>query len=379
MEKRIITLSVILVILGILISQSIYTVHQTEVAIVLQLGEPVRDVEDPGLHFKLPFIQNVVYLDARILGYDATRASAYTSDNKNIVLDNFTRWCIKIKKPRTFGSAIGEVDAPVIAPVTAATADATGAHEVQGAGATDSAAAIGEATAEDAAAAGTVAEADTAAAEAAVTEEAAKDAAEGKSGTAKAAVREDSNPLKFYKTLRTPARAQERLGDIVNSELRVVIGRYSLTQVITTEREAIMQEVIKRANAASAEYGIEIVDVRIKRADLPEANQVAVFDRMRAERVRLATQYRSEGVEESTKIRSAADLEQTRLLSKARNEAQVIKGKGDSDAVRIFADALSTSPDFYEFSRSLEAYKNSLKRNTRLLIPLGSEFLKHFN
>ena len=355
MDKKIITLAVILVIIGILLSQSVYAGHQTEVAIVLQLGEPVRDVEDPGLHFKLPFIQNVVYLDARILGYDATRASAYTSDNKNIVLDTVTRWRIKINKRPRFGSAIGG-EAPVVVPVEGVPAE----------GETSAAETVAVAAGETSAAGAETA---------AVAQDAPAQSAEQTRGTG----RDDSNPLKFFKTLRTTARAQERLGDIVNSELRVVIGRYSLTQVITTEREAIMQEVIKRANLACAEYGIEIVDVRIKRADLPEANQVAVFDRMRAERVRLATQYRSEGVEESTKIRSAADLEQTRLLSKARNEAQVIKGEGDADAVRIFAEALSTSPEFYEFSRSLEAYKNSLKQNTRLLLPLGSEFLKHFN
>ncbi|MDL2314264.1 protease modulator HflC [Desulfovibrio sp. OttesenSCG-928-C14] len=286
MEKRVLSIIVILGIIGLVASQSIFTVHQTERAIVLQLGEPVRGISDPGLHFKLPFIQNVVYLDRRILTYDATRASAYTSDNKNIVLDNFTRWRIKAG---------------------------------------------------------------------------------------------DANSLSFYRTLRTAARAQDRLGDIVNSELRVVIGRYTLTEVITTKRQEIMREVIIRANALTDEYGVEIVDVRLKRADLPDANQVAVFDRMRAERVRLATQYRSEGREESLKIRSGAELQETRLLSEARNKAQVIKGEGDAEAIKIFAEALQQSPEFYEFSRSLEVYKNSFKDNTRVLLPLDSRLLRFFN
>ncbi|MDR2892910.1 MAG: protease modulator HflC [Deltaproteobacteria bacterium] len=293
MEKRIITLLVIIGILGVLGSQSLFTVHQTERAIVLQLGEPMGSIADPGLHFKLPFIQNVVYLDKRILTYDASRASAYTSDNKNIVLDNFMRWRIKDSQPET--------------------------SEAQ------------------------------------------------------------DNSLRFYQTLRTTSRAQDRLGDIVNSELRVVIGRYTLSEVITTERQKIMLEVIERANLLTEEYGIEVVDVRIKRADLPDANQVAVFDRMRAERVRLATQYRSEGVEEATKIRSLAELEQTKILAEARNKAQVIMGDGDANSTRIFAEALSQSPEFYDFSRSLETYRKSLKENTRLLLPLGEEYLKYFN
>jgi membrane protease subunit HflC len=313
MEKRIITIAIIIGILGALASQSLFTVSQVERAIVLQLGEPMRSISEPGLNFKLPFVQNVVFLDKRILSFDATRASAYTSDNKNIMLDNFTRWRIKDTDPDKQNSY------------------------------------------------------------------------------------KDDNCLKYYQTLRTTDRAQSRLGDIVNSELRVVIGRYTLTEVITSEasdtvntgekvneisagkRQEIMKEVIKKANELSAEYGMEIVDVRIKRADLPDANQLAVFERMKTERIRLATQYRSEGDEEATKIRSTADLEQTRLLSEARNEAQKIKGEGDAIAIKTFAEALNTAPDFYEFSRSLEAYKKSFKDSTRLIMPLGSEYLKYLH
>ncbi|MDR2826069.1 MAG: protease modulator HflC [Deltaproteobacteria bacterium] len=293
MEKRFITILIIIGALGILASQSLFTVSQTERAIVLQLGEPMRSISTPGLNLKLPFVQNIIYLDKRILSFDATRASAYTSDNKNIVLDNFTRWRIKDTDTKN------ESD-----------------------------------------------------------------------------YRQD-NCLRYYQTLNTVAKAQARLGDLVNSELRVVIGRYTLTEVITSKRQVIMDEVIKKANELSAEYGIEIVDVRIKRADLPDANQKAVFDRMKAERIRLATQYRSEGDEEAIKVRSSADLEQTRLLSEARNEAQKIKGEGDAIAIKSFADALSTAPEFYEFARTLETYKKSFKDNTRLIIPLGSDYLKY--
>jgi membrane protease subunit HflC len=295
MEKRFLTILIAFGVLAALASQSLFTVHQTQRAIVLQLGEPIRSISEPGLNFKLPFVQNIVYMDKRILAFDATRASAYTSDNKNIVLDNFTRWRIK------------DTDA---ASMTSFNQD---------------------------------------------------------------------NCLKYYQTLNTIAKAQARLGDLVNSELRVVIGRYTLTEVITSKRQVIMEEVIKKANELSAEYGIEIVDVRIKRADLPDANQKAVFDRMKAERIRLATQYRSEGDEEATKIRSTTDLEQTRLVSEARNEAQKIKGEGDAIAIKTFADALAVDPEFYEFSRSLDAYKKSLRENTRLIMPLGADYLKHFN
>ncbi|MDR2051270.1 MAG: protease modulator HflC [Deltaproteobacteria bacterium] len=281
MEKRLISFFVLLAALGIIGSQSLYTVYQTERALVLQLGEPVRADVPPGLHLKIPFIQNVIYLDARILTYDSNPAEALTSDKKTIVLDNYARWRI-------------------------------------------------------------------------------------------------TSPLRFYQTLRTVRLAQTKLVDIVYSELRVVVGRYTLEEVVSSKRQEIMLQVIAKANELSSEYGVEVIDVRIKRTDLPQENQRAIFGRMQAERERQAKQYRSQGEEEARKIRSGADREVTIMLAEARRKAEVLHGEGDAEAVRVFAEALNQSPGFYEFYRSLEAYRKGLKENSRILLEPGSEFLRFF-
>lgn len=319
MEKRIISLLVLVGLIGILASQSIYTVHQTQRAIVLQLGKPKEANVLPGLHFKLPFIQNVLKLDARILTYDSKTAEALTSDKKTIVLDNYARWRI-------------------------------------------------------------------------------------------------TDPLLFYQTMRTIPQAQGRLQDIVYSELRVVVGRYTLGQLVSSGefmptaadlledgetvvnnrelqavnideikreiensmRQEIMRQVIVQSNRLSQQYGVEVIDVRIKRTDLPQENQRAIFGRMQAERERQARQYRSQGDEEARKIRSTAEREVTIMLAEARNKAEVLHGEGDAQAINIFANAFNRSPEFYEFYRSLDAYKKSLKENSRILLQPGDEFLKYF-
>lgn len=317
MEKKLITILVIVGLLGLVLSQSVYTVHQTERAIVLQLGKPKDGNVQPGLHFKLPFIQNVIKLDNRILTYDSKTAEALTSDKKTIVLDNYARWRI-------------------------------------------------------------------------------------------------TDPLLFYQTLRTVPQAQGRLQDIVYSELRVVVGRYTLGQLVSSGdfmpavvaegeevapnnrelqaidideikreiessmRQEIMRQVIVQSNRLSQQYGVEVIDVRIKRTDLPQENQRAIFGRMQAERERQAKQYRSQGDEEARKIRSAADREVTIMLAEARNKAEVLHGEGDAQAIGIFAEALNKSPEFYEFYRSLDAYKKSLKQNSRILLQPGEDFLRFF-
>lgn len=280
MTSRSMTIGISAFIVLLVIFQSAFTVHQTEKALVVQLGKPIGDVRSPGLHFKLPFVQNVIYFDARVLDYDAQPAEALTKDKKALVLDNYARWRI-------------------------------------------------------------------------------------------------TDPLRFYQTVRTISGAQARLDDIVYSQLRVFLGRYTLTEVVSSERSAIMEMVTKRSSELISEYGIEIIDVRIKRTDLPPENQRAIFGRMRAERERQAKQYRSEGQEESTTIKSTADKEQAVILAEANRQASVIRGEGEALATRIFADALSQSPEFYEFQRSLEAYKKSLNGNTRILLSPSDPFLKY--
>ncbi|ABB39741.1 HflC protein [Oleidesulfovibrio alaskensis G20] len=260
--------------------QSLYTVHQTEKAIVLQLGEPVGEVMGPGLHVKMPFIQNIIYLDARILEYDANPAEVLTSDKKALLLDNYARWRI-------------------------------------------------------------------------------------------------TDPLLFYRTVRTIRSAQARLDDIVYSQMRVFLGRYPLSEVISSKRSVIMEEVTKRSSELLKDYGMEVVDVRIKRADLPPENQRAIFGRMRAERERQAKQYRSEGQEEATKIRSLADRERAVMLAEARRSAEVIKGDGEAEATRVYAAALQQAPEFYAFKRSLEAYEKSLKGKTRIIMSSDEDFFNY--
>lgn len=263
----------------IVLSQSVFIVHQTQKALLIRLGEPMEYVYGPGLHFKLPFIQNVVYFDARILDYEARSAEALTSDKKTIVLDNYARWRI--------------VD-----------------------------------------------------------------------------------PLQFYRALRTIPGAQARLHDTVYSELRAQVGQHTLTEVVSSQRTAIMDHVTKRTSDIMRHTGVEVVDVRIKRTDLPAENQRAIFGRMQAERERQARQYRSEGTEESTKIRSEAQRTRVVLLADANRQASILQGDGDAQAARIFADAVTGNEDFYKFQRGLEALKKSLRDNTKMVLTHDDPLLK---
>lgn len=278
MSKKAVTLIVLAVAVVFLASQSLFVVHQTERALVFQLGNPVDRVFGPGLHVKLPFIQNVIPFNARILDYDARSAEALTSDKKAIVLDNYARWRI--------------VD-----------------------------------------------------------------------------------PLQFYRSLRTIRDAQARLDDVVYSQLRAQVGRHTLTEVVSSKRSSIMTDVTRRASEIMKEYGVEVVDVRIKRTDLPAENQRAIFGRMRAERERQAKQYRSEGVEEATKLRSGADRERAVLMAEANRRSSVIRGEGDAEAARIFAQAFSQSPEFYAFQRGLEALKKGLQGSTKMVITNGDPLM----
>jgi modulator of FtsH protease HflC len=263
----------------VLITQAAFRVDQTERAIVLQLGKPIGKTLEPGLHFKIPFVQNVLYFDNRILDYDSRPAEILTSDKKNMMVDNYSKWRI--------------VD-----------------------------------------------------------------------------------PLRFYTTLRTLPMGQARLDDIIYAELRVLLGQHTLTEVITTKRNQIMEQVTAKSNDLVREYGIEVVDVRIKRTDLPVETQRAVFNRMIAEREREAKTYRSQGEEVAANIRSGADRQRAVILAEATRQASLIRGEGDAEAARIFAEALGQSPDFYEYQKTLQAYKTSFRSNTQIILTPSSRFLR---
>lgn len=277
--KKSMSLLVILAALVLVGWQSLFIVHQTQQAIILQLGHPKDVVYRPGLHFKIPLIEDVLYFDARILDYDARPAEAITSDKKTIVLDNYARWRI--------------VD-----------------------------------------------------------------------------------PLLFYRTVRTIPNAQARLDAVVYSQMRAHVGRQTLTEVVSSARSAIMDSVTAQASQQMKEFGIEVIDARIKRTDLPAENQRAIFDRMRAERERMAKQYRSEGAEESTKIRSSADKERVLILAEANRNSEILRGEGDAEAAAIYANAFSNSPEFFNFQRGLEAMKKSLTGNTRVILSEDNPILE---
>jgi membrane protease subunit HflC len=267
---------------AVILVASIFAVDETEQAIVTQLGKFVREVKEPGLHFKIPFIQKEHKLEARVLEYDAAAAKIITDDKKHLVIDNYARWKI-------------------------------------------------------------------------------------------------IDPLKFYKTVGNEFGAQSRLDDIVFSEMREELARHELTEIVSVNREHIMEKVAEQCNQKAGDYGIQVIDVRIKRADLPQEVTHSVFERMKAERQRIAKRYRSEGEEEAVKIKADADKQKTIELANAYEQAEKLKGEGDAQALTIYAQAYEKDPEFYSFLRTLEAYVNSLGKDTTIILPSDSEFFKYLS
>ncbi len=274
---------VIVIAAAVLLTMSaLFQVDQTQQALVLQLGKPVRVVTEPGLNYKIPLLQQVVFFDRRLLLYDAAPAEIVTSDKKNLVVDNYSKWRI--------------VD-----------------------------------------------------------------------------------PLRFYQTVKNVPGAQSRLDDIIYSELRVELGKETLNDIVAKVRTRIMKTVTAKSNQAAADYGIKVIDVRIKRADLPTENENHVYSRMQAERQRQAKKYRSEGEEEALKIRSQADKERTIILAEAYRKSQEIRGAGEKKAIAIYARAFSQDEDFFSFYRSLQAYEKALKTRTTLVLDSEGEFFQYLN
>lgn len=278
-QNSIIIIGVLAIVLA---SSSMYTVNMTQTAILLELQKPKKIIKEPGLYFKIPFIQKVKYFSKQLLDNDSPPAEVITKDKKNLLIDNFTVWKI-------------------------------------------------------------------------------------------------ADPLKFLETVRNVRGAEARLDDLLFSELRVEIGTHRLIDIVTETREAIMDKVSSEANKKASEYGIEIVAVRIKRTDLPPEIANSIFNRMRTERERIAKEYRSEGREEATKIRAETDKEKTILIADAYKKEQEVRGEGDGISTKIYADAFQKDTKFYTFMRSMEAYKNSLKTDTTLLLSKESDFLEFLN
>ena len=271
---------IILIAAGILASQIFFIVDETQQAIVLQFGDPIRTIRNPGLFTKLPFIQNLTYFEKRVLSSDAPPQEYLTTDKKRLVVDHVTRWRI-------------------------------------------------------------------------------------------------DDPLLFFQAVGTEAGARARLDDIVFSELREELAKVDFVEVISRERENIMEGVAESAEEKATEFGIDIVDVRVKRADLPEEVEQSIYQRMQAERQRESSLFRAEGEEQAAILRAKADRERTVIQAEGYAEAQSLRGEGEALAIKIYAEALEQDPEFYAFTRRLEAYKITLKDGDSIIIPADSDFFRY--
>jgi membrane protease subunit HflC len=281
MNRSLAIIGVVVIALGVVGMSSVYTVHQTEQALVLQFGKPVRVVNEPGLKFKIPFVQNVVSYDRRVLDLDPTAEEMIAGDKKRIVADSYARYKI--------------VD-----------------------------------------------------------------------------------PLKFFQSVSTEAGLRVRLGRIINASMRSVIGNYSLPALLTEQRIKILAEIQERVNQQAVRFGIQVVDVRIRRADLPQENSEAVYARMKSEREREAKEARAEGAEIGQRIRAEAERDRTVLLAEARKRAEELRGEGDGEATGIANAAYGgEARQFYEFYRSMQAYRIALVNGeTTFVLSPDSDFFR---
>ena len=271
-----------ILLVGVVIFQSLFIVQEISQAIVLQFGDPKKIVTKAGLNFKLPFIQNVVYLDKRILNLDNDPEEVIAADQKRLIVDAFARFKI--------------VD-----------------------------------------------------------------------------------PLKFYISVGNERVARSRLSTIINSRIRGVLGTQELATLLSTDRARQMQIIQSQVNEEAKNFGINIVDVRIKRADLPPANSEAIYKRMQTEREREAKEFRAQGAEIAQKIRSTADKDVTVILAQANKKSEIMKGEGDGERNKIFANAFGRDPQFFAFYRAMQAYEKALiGGETSLVLSPDSDFFKFF-
>ena len=275
-------LAVLAVIAAIIGYSSLFTVYQTRLALVVRLGQPVRVVTEPGLNFKVPLIDSVIYIDKRILDLENSSQEVIASDQKRLVVDAFARYRI--------------VDA-----------------------------------------------------------------------------------LKFYQSVGSIEGANSRLSTLLNAALRRVLGEATLTHVVRDQRAQLMARVREQVDREAAAFGITIVDVRIRRADLPEQNSQAVYQRMQTERQREAAEFRANGSQRKQEIQARADRDVTVLLADAQARGDTIRGEGEAERNRIFAEAFGRDPDFFAFYRSMQAYESGLRHNdTRMVLKPDSEFFRYF-
>lgn len=261
---------------------SLFTVFQTQQAIVVRLGQPVRVITEPGLNTKVPFIDTVILIDKRVLDLESPAQEVIASDQKRLVVDAFARYRI-------------------------------------------------------------------------------------------------SDALRFYQTVGTIDGANSRLATLTNSSVRRVLGESSFIKVVSEEREGLMHRIRDQVNREAQNFGLAVIDVRLRRADLPEANSQAVFQRMQTERQREAAEIRAQGSEQAQRTRAKADRDVAVLLAEATSTSEQYRGQGDAERNRIFAEAYGKDRDFFAFYRAMQAYEAGLKAgDTRMLLAPDSEFFRYF-
>jgi membrane protease subunit HflC len=263
---------------------SLFYVHQTEQALVLRFGEPIRaPITQAGLQYKVPFVDTVVFIDKRILDLDNPVQEVIASDQKRLVVDAFARYRV-------------------------------------------------------------------------------------------------TDPLRFYQAVGTIEGAQSRLATVLNSSLRRVLGESTFIHVVRDERANLMARIREQVNREAQNFGIDVVDVRIRRADLPDANSQAIYQRMQTERQQEAAEFRARGAEQAQRIRARSDRDVTVLLAEANSKSEQVRGEGDGERNKIFAEAYGRDADFFSFYRTMQAYEAGLKQGeTRLLLAPDSDFLRYFN
>jgi membrane protease subunit HflC len=284
MSEKLLKISIFVAVLtGLLIYSTFFIVKETHQAIVLQLGEPKKVYKDAGLYFKIPLIQNVHFLDKRVIDIDAPAEEVIALDQKRIIVDAYAKFII-------------------------------------------------------------------------------------------------NDPLKFYISVGNERIAQSRLASIINAKIRGVLGKENLVNLISTNRNKLMSQITKDVAEEAKDFGIDVIDVRIKRADLPSANSEAIFKRMQTERTREAKEFRAQGFEVGQTIKSIADKEVAIILADARKTAQITRGEGDGLRNKIFAEAFGRDPEFFSFYRAMQSYEKSLisGSETSLVLSPDSEFFRYF-
>ena len=282
MNKLIIAGGVVLVILGVIASSSLFIVEQTQQAIVLFFGKPQKTIQDPGLYFKIPFGEEVVYYDKRVLDLDPPKERMILADQKRLDVDSYARYRI-------------------------------------------------------------------------------------------------IDPLLFYQTTRRVTEVPGKLSPIINSSLRRVLGNETLLEILSGKRATIMVDIQKAVNDAVMRFGMEIVEVRVRRADYPDETRSNIENRMKSEREREAKEFRARGFEMAEGIRADAGKQKIVLLAEAQKKAETLRGEGDGLAIKIYADAFGQDPEFFAFYRSMQAYKKSMdSQDTTMVLSPNSDFFRFF-